>query len=35
MLDSFPSSAVTMRFSVKLIDESDRDDYVGGVAAAY
>jgi hypothetical protein len=35
MLDSFPSSAVTMRFFVKLIDESDRDDYLGGVAAAY
>ena len=35
MLDSFPSSAVTMRFFVKLIGESDRDDYVGWAAAAY
>jgi hypothetical protein len=35
MLDSSPSSAVIKRFSVKLIDESDRDDYVGGVATAY
>ena len=35
MLDSFPSFAVTMRFSVQLIDESDRDGYVGGAVTAY
>ena len=35
MLDNFISSVVIMRFSLRSIGESNRDNYIAEVVAAY